>query len=525
MKKLMIYLLLLCLSLFLSNNLFSNFKNEKKNNNEILYAKVYDNKYTTKSNVKFFNSNYGILANDLANNSGGCFWPKNSQNEYIFGGGFWFAGKKKVSDTLKTFVEMSYNPNSGGSNMMPGRIEDGLSLDTSLSYKYLLYDSNDYDSYSGASTDPNNSLAWPLWKETPNNLYNRFGNYVIDLNSRNRNQIPLGPSFYSDEEIFCVYRDTDKENNPNPAGLQYEQNLFAWDTGYMKDCIIIRYKIVNKSVDTIYNCWFAPIYDYDVGIISNQNSWSNDRTRYCNEEDSLNLGIVWTNTDCGEKDLGFGYAGISFLETPTVDSDRYIKLDNSFYPINEQIGLTTFRNCSLFIDLSSVSEKYNYISSFYKDGDDGPKDIRVILGCGPFNFRPGDTAVFSVLLGFALPAVSIEADGSTADCQNILDLVRKARGDYYSMMNMTSVDEKNVNIDKNNELIISPNPATYFIEIASKNQTESYLEKISIYNSLGEIVLISKNMNTENIRIDVSSLSAGLYFVRVGDMISKFVKI
>ncbi len=90
------------------------------------------------------------------------------------------------------------------------------------------------------------------------------------------------------------------------------------------------------------------------------------------------------------------------------------------------------------------------------------------------------------------------------------------------------VDEK---ANDNNGLIISPNPATDFIEISypSINHTlKGMVEgEIRIFNVFGEgvwKVLPSGEDLGGVIRLDISSLPPGVYFVRVGEKVGKFVK-
>ncbi|TAL67821.1 MAG: T9SS type A sorting domain-containing protein [Bacteroidetes bacterium] len=74
----------------------------------------------------------------------------------------------------------------------------------------------------------------------------------------------------------------------------------------------------------------------------------------------------------------------------------------------------------------------------------------------------------------------------------------------------------------NNNLInnygISPNPAESIIFINDDN--DSLIKKVEIYSILGNKVIETEYKD----RIDVSELSAGVYFVKAGDMIYKFVK-
>src|SRR5687768_7717075 len=95
------------------------------------------------SNVEFFMSNYGIFGLDVAQGKAGGFWPRRSNNAYIFGGGVWFGAQKNVGGELKSLSVISYDPNSGNSWMTPGTIDDPIQSAT----KYRLYFSTDYDPF------------------------------------------------------------------------------------------------------------------------------------------------------------------------------------------------------------------------------------------------------------------------------------------------------------------------------------------------------------------------------------------
>jgi hypothetical protein len=77
------------------------------------------------------------------------------------------------------------------------------------------------------------------------------------------------------------------------------------------------------------------------------------------------------------------------------------------------------------------------------------------------------------------------------------------------------------------ESIISPNPAVDFIEI-SNPPLETGSGGVRIYNVLGEIqstpVCSADTPASGGHRINVSSLTPGIYFVRIGDKVSKFLK-
>ncbi|MCX7736119.1 MAG: right-handed parallel beta-helix repeat-containing protein [Candidatus Kapabacteria bacterium] len=76
---------------------------------------------------------------------------------------------------------------------------------------------------------------------------------------------------------------------------------------------------------------------------------------------------------------------------------------------------------------------------------------------------------------------------------------------------------------------IYPNPALDYIEIIYNVETglrPASTDKINIYNILGECVLSVETQHAVSLqRIDISNLPSGLYFVRLGDLVGRFVKI
>jgi hypothetical protein len=73
---------------------------------------------------------------------------------------------------------------------------------------------------------------------------------------------------------------------------------------------------------------------------------------------------------------------------------------------------------------------------------------------------------------------------------------------------------------------ITPNPATDYIDVMLSEAKEPFLS-VKVYDILGVCVLthpLAPSREGETIRIDVSGLAAGVYFVRVGGRMYKFVK-
>jgi len=75
------------------------------------------------------------------------------------------------------------------------------------------------------------------------------------------------------------------------------------------------------------------------------------------------------------------------------------------------------------------------------------------------------------------------------------------------------------------ELKLSPNPTTDFLEITVGAKDIRLEQNIEIFSVLGKTVLNVRAKGPSPQLIDVSSLSPGLYFLKVGEKAGKFVKI
>ena len=70
-----------------------------------------------------------------------------------------------------------------------------------------------------------------------------------------------------------------------------------------------------------------------------------------------------------------------------------------------------------------------------------------------------------------------------------------------------------------NNISVYPNPATNYIEIQPSEGS-----KIQIFNILGEIVLSVEQTPPSVQKINISNLTPGMYFIKIGNKVEKFVK-
>jgi hypothetical protein len=71
------------------------------------------------------------------------------------------------------------------------------------------------------------------------------------------------------------------------------------------------------------------------------------------------------------------------------------------------------------------------------------------------------------------------------------------------------------------QMICTPNPASNFVSVATEDVT---VKDIAFFDILGRTMLTHQANNAaENIRFDVSSLPPGIYYLRAGNQMQKFV--
>ena len=519
--KTFIFILFLALSAVIAFSL------ENDTDKEIMAREItgtIDVQQNTISNIDFMTKSNGVLFNDK-NGRGATYWPRNSNNQYIFGGGIWFGAKKEYYDVTNTYCLVSYNPNSGKSWMTPGRIEDGDDIDIDGVKKYRVYFSTDMNQ-DGTPKDTEYGPNWPIW-QTYAPEFRNIGSYVYEEEKRNSTVYPMGPDFISGEDIFCTYKDTDIYayeapethliNKGYPLRTQWEQTIYTWQYGDAKDIMIIYYKVINMSQDTLFHCYLGPVVDFDIGDMQNSSSGAiNDRCTYYFPDESMNMGVAWTNTDQGEAGKNFGYMGISLLSSPVTDHDLYIK--NGMPDCKQDhSGLYTFQILSVIQDVNEDISRYNTLSSGVHKGDNGPGDYRAILSTYPFHMRPGDTASCVYMIAFAAPDNGGEASGRWDDMDDLINKINFGKELFCNNVVTKIHDSKS---SANTSLNIYPNPAKdhLIIEYSSEDHSQALIEiydikgqRMNSYNNIpNAIVNDSYRLNLKD--FDGNELSPGVYY-------------
>jgi len=465
-------------------------------------------------------SNYGTFGQS-GSGGVGCFWPKGSGHNYIFGAGFWFGTIDQSSgDTL---VSIGYGPHGGESEFVPGL----------------------------KNMDPDHPCA------------------IIYINPENypapHDTFPMAPQgLVSHEDSWCCYNDCDSTyhmpGDTRPIGIEVYQTGYEWKRTEVQDIFFMTCQFKNVSGYTLNNCYIGIGMDSDIG---NESGMGNDimsgiLKRIYNiggtEYVADNIGYQWQEAE----EPGWvppvpGVMGVDLLQTPfdlvtgqdkdadgipdqyERDSAYYAQnvppsqwdADTDYVPDwrdaseNPQKGMTALKRFTLNLEPNRDPERYltlagyNFQTGAYEPYDTvppAPDDQRFLMASGPLTILPDSVETFIFAVMFANWA-GIYGAPDTA-----LALVDYWAQRYYDMswFLYTPVEELKSRERPAAGVSVYPNP------LGPTGQARFTLDKpatvtLKIYNLAGqavrEIYRGYRSASRQEVRLDTRGLSAGTYFL------------
>ncbi len=348
----------------------------------------------------------GQIAIDIFSGNSTCFWPRDTQNNYIFASGLWLGGIADVDGDgeEEMFGVQTYDPLSGGSECAPGRFSDDP--EDTLSRLYV-------------STNPADLAQWPEEFEDESGA----------------------PLVHSLQDIVGIYNDIN--GTPlfalGPAGIQIEQRSMAFAIGRTAQVIIFIWDLTNASAHhpygpyTMNDAYIGVEIDVDIG-----DEYADDRTSFFTYQvtdngDSIpiNMAFAW-DEDFDERNFqgAPGFVGMKFLLTPGndedgMDNDHDGYIDES--PYNEidddgdgeidewdevdELGLVNYTfhcgpsTCEIRPDPETDAELYRILSCSPLEEcveTTESTDIRFMMSSGPFWWPEGRTIRVATAYVFAL---------------------------------------------------------------------------------------------------------------------------
>ncbi|MFQ6103741.1 MAG: FG-GAP-like repeat-containing protein [Candidatus Glassbacteria bacterium] len=333
-------------------------------------------------------------------------WPKDTENNYIFGSGFWVGG---IADVDGDGQEDQFAVQSVGYSLLsefaPGRYTD---------------DPDDPLSRLFVSTVPQDLMEWP------DEFRDEYGD----------------PLIHSLQDIVGIYND----KNGTPAyevgsvGIQVKQRSMAFASGRTSQVIIVIWDMTNISGEmpegpyTLEDAYIAIDSDMDIGDQFNDDRTSFFTYQVTEEADSIPIMMAYAwDEDFDESNFDGipGLVGTKFLLSPGNDTDGVDNDGDGLVDESPYNGIDDDSDGDVD-DWDEVDElglvNYSLISTGtggplpgYPDSDlelyqimscDPPQeclettdgsDVRFMMSSGPFDWPAGRTIRVAIAYVFALP--------------------------------------------------------------------------------------------------------------------------
>ncbi|MDD3804524.1 MAG: hypothetical protein PHW02_09110, partial [bacterium] len=321
-------------------------------------SRTMDQQLLNMNEMNMYISNFGIYGqNNWTGNAGG-WWPRAYPSEtYIFGAGVWVGALVDTGFTVDgtdttwltdTLVTCGYNPNTGGTEFVPGDI-DPNSPDRPTPYV------NPWDIVY-ISTNDNGGQPWPI-KTTAG-----------------------GDSVVSMQDSYCEYNDKDPSEHfttdNKPLEIEVMQTTYAWVGPLKEDIVFIKFDIRNDRTDgeDLKKCFVGLAADNDIG--NEADDAANDLLGFIDTMTVDYNGVTDTLMQINvgyqfqlESEAGWtNYPGViayKYMESPIATDTVDVYHDGSFIvDPGSRIGMTTFNFFTIATDPSTKQARYVTLAGY-----------------------------------------------------------------------------------------------------------------------------------------------------------------
>ena len=502
--------------------------------------------YISANEIFMWIGNNGMGSHDPRSDGSGFYWPggKGATIPAIFADGLVWGGKVNG--------EIRVNGSTYRYGLTPGYIlPSGLPSDP-LEIKSKIFKLKKDWQYLPPGAERNryefDFLNWPVDVGAPWEDNNGDGVYTLGIDN---------PKILGDETLFFVANDLDTLTSlyaygSNPIGLEFQVTTFGFNSELLKDVVFKKYKMINKSPNTITDMYLSYWADDDLG-------YPNDD--YVGFDSSYYIGYVYNgdNDDNGFYGTPPPAVGHMIVQGPIIptqvgDSARYdngwrngfsnLKMSSSGMIVKTSViwpndpdlgdydGTIQFYNMmqGLQMDGSPIINPYTGEATVWPlSGDpvsgvgwyrlpDYPTgwDQRYHVPTGPFTLAPADTQeiVFAIFMARGNSNLN-----SVTKLKEYAQLIQ----DWYN--NDFVVDVEDIAQIPPLEFSLSqnyPNPFNPNTKISWQTPVSSFIT-LKVYDVLGNEVatLVDEYKPAGKYEVElnpsssIKNLSSGIYFYRI----------
>ncbi|MBA9076437.1 S8/S53 family peptidase [Rufibacter quisquiliarum] len=283
------------------------------------------------------------------------------------------------------------------------------------------------------------------------------------------------PSVHADFEAYSILEDS--LNERKPLSVQIRQNVFAWAEAPHQDFVVLEYILTNRTAQRIEQAFAGIFADWDlVASGKNVTEWNNE----------LQLGITRHVTDASI------WAGVQLLSRK---APGFYAIDNTTSPANT-INIS---------DGFSTAEKYQALSGGVQreiagNADTG-KDVSFIISAPIKALAPEarDTVTFALVFGNSRSEILAHAQAATDKYRQMVE--RRITG----LPTETATPSVSV----------FPNPTTGELFISLPAPLQNSVQSLQLIDAQGRVVFQLPAPITLNTPLNLSHLSAGVYFLKI----------
>jgi hypothetical protein len=493
----------------------------------------------------FWNPDAGVAA---------CEFPKGSHKHINFASALWMSGY----DGAGQLHVAAQTYRQDGNDYWPGPLTTTDSINYATSYKWskiwkVKRSDIVYFQSLGTHTTGNTHPAILTWPGKGN--ANAAGNAgaaltitedmapFVDLNGNGIYEPLLGeyPDILGDQALWWVFNDhgpTHTQSMGRPLGVEVRTMTYGYHRGTIVDNVVyFDYRIVNKSPNTYSNFRFALFDDMDLGYYLDD---------YVGFDSARRMGITYNGTN--DDGLSGGHPANSYgTHIPVVGTTMIVMPGDagSYYtPVGSYI---TYNNDGSIIGNPNNDIQFNYYirgrarngESMYSlmsaaghgcqnhDSDHFyfytgnpsnagecsecsigtmPGDRRFVISTNDFTITPGNTQHVVMAMVTTNPDVN-------NGCPNVnFDNIGVVADTAWNIYHNPPPWQLGVNDMHTGQIRMYPNPAHDKLFIEGIENT-SGVEKITLYNSLGQSIAVPMSKKGNTTEEDISNLPNGLYLV------------
>jgi serine protease len=286
-----------------------------------------------------------------------------------------------------------------------------------------------------------------------------------------QNVLRVLPAQTSEFDVYGAFSDAPSNA---PVGVKILHNAYAWTTNADRKYIMVKYRIINTSGNTLNNLYAGIFSDWDI-MDFNQNRSGYDM--------STRMGYAFSTEQQGL------YVGIKLLSPGTANVYNIDNLDGGNGGVNMFDGFDT-------------AEKYTTLSTPRSGaGVNGTgNDVIDVVSSGDFSLAPNDT----VTVAFALIAGE--------DLDDLKSSATAAQIKYD-----TAPLSVNPLAGKNYSVNCFPNPASnqLFVSINAAQQAQMSLQLTDVMGRVISTQNVTQGAGNAVYTFNTSGLSAGMYMLSI----------